>query len=205
MSLETRAKFILMRSRNFCYSKILSHLEEEGIRVSKVSLYLLFKKYEETQSIEHLKRRPRQQRLAKYHYRFIDDIMAENNDYTSRQLHSALMSQHPDLHDISVSTIKRARVSLGWISKKTRYCALISNCNQEKRVKFCNMLTTNKELEFLDVIWTNECSVQLESHRKITYHNHQECVPEQSIPTKSICEEGYPSGEQQRPSSSQES
>ena len=26
------------------------------------------------------------------------------------------------------------------------------------------------DLEFDDVIWTDECSVQLESHRKITYH-----------------------------------
>ena len=143
--------------------------------MSKVSLYLLFKKYEETQSIDDdLKRRPRPQRPAECHYRFIDNIMAENNDYTSRQLHSALTSQHPELHNISISTVKRARVSLGWISKKTRYCALISNCNQEKRVEFCKMLTTNKDVEFLDVIWTDECSVQVESHRKITYHRKGE-------------------------------
>ena len=70
-----------------------------------------------------------------------------DNDYTSRQLHSTLTSQHPELHDISISTVKRTRVSLGWISKKTRYCALISNCNQEKNVEFCKMLTT-KTLNF---------------------------------------------------------
>ena len=32
----------------------------------------------------------------------------------------------------------------------------------------------HKDLEFLDVIWTDECTIQLESHRIITYHRKGE-------------------------------
>ena len=73
-----------------------------------------------------------------------------------------------------MSMVKRARNRLGWISKKTRYCALISEGNQEKRLDFCKSLITTNDLEFPDVIWTDECSVQLESHRKIVYHRRGE-------------------------------
>ena len=46
MSLETRAKVIAMRSRNYSLMKIKEHFEEEGVSVSKVAIYLLIKKYD---------------------------------------------------------------------------------------------------------------------------------------------------------------
>ena len=79
----------------------------------------LFKKYDATKSIEDMKKEPRPQILVQLHYRFLDNIMTENNDFTSRQLHSALVSEYSELCGISVSTVKRARNRLGWISKKT--------------------------------------------------------------------------------------
>ena len=173
MSLETRAKVISMRSRNYSVSKIKNHLKE-GVMISKVSFFALFKKYDATKSIEYMKKEPRPQILVQLHYRFLYNIMTENNDFTSRQLHSALVSEYRELCGISVSTVKRVRNRLGWISKKNRYCALISEGNQEKRLDYCKSLITTNDLEFPDVIWTDECSVQLESHRKIVYHRRGE-------------------------------
>ena len=174
MSLETRAKVIAMRSRNYRIDKIKKHLEEEGVTVSKVLLFALFKKYDTTKSIKDMKRAPRPQILIEVHYRSIDKVMADNNDYTSRQLHSTLLSEYPELSGISISTVKRARYRLGWLSKKTRYCALICEGNQEKRLEFCKQLIIRNDLELANVIWTDECSVQMESHRKITYHRRGE-------------------------------
>ena len=148
----------------------MKHLEYEGVNVSSVSLYALLKKYETTRTIQDRKQRSCPQLLGEEHYRFIDDTVANNVDMTSRQLHSAFVSKYPEMDSISVSTVKRARVRLGWISKRTRYCALISETNQEKRLEFCKKLIEDNDLDFHDVVWTNECSVQLESHRKTTYH-----------------------------------
>ena len=61
--------------------------------------------------------------------------------------------------------MKSARRHLGWTSQRTRYCQLISDVNKEKRMDWCLNQVLTSDLEF---IWTYECSVQLESHRKIT-------------------------------------
>ena len=113
-----------------------------------------------------LKRRSRPKLLGEEQFRFIDNTVAENVDMTSRQLHSALITKFPEFESVSVSTVKRARFLLGWESKRTRYCALISERNEEKRLLFCQHLQDNDDMAFEDVIWTDECSVQLESPEK---------------------------------------
>ena len=95
--------------------------------------------------------------------------MVENTDLTSRQLYAAFKEAYPGV-EASLSTVKRARRDLGWTTKRTRYCQLISDVNKEKRMEWCLDRVIAGDLEFDDVIWTDECSVQLESHRKITYH-----------------------------------
>ena len=125
-------------------------------------------KLNSTNSVGDIKRRPRSGKLQEEHYRFVDDLMAENTDLTSRQLHTAFKVAYP-LVEVSVSTVKRVRRYLGWTSKRTRYCQLISDVNKEKRVDWCLDVVLAGDLEFDDVIWSDECSVQLESHRKVTY------------------------------------
>ena len=131
LSMETRAKVIRLKTKGIRVPQIVKHLEYKGVNVSSVSLYALLKKYETTRTIQDRKQRSRPQLLGEEHYRFIDDTVANNVDMTSRQLHSAFVSKYPEMDSISVSTVKRARVRLGWISKRTRYCALISETNQE--------------------------------------------------------------------------
>ena len=95
--------------------------------------------------------------------------MASNNEMTGTQLRNRLIDQFPSLQ-VSISSIKRARRKLGWISKKTRYCALVSDTNEEKRVTWCNERVSKNDMVFEDVIWTDECTVQLEPHRKRYFH-----------------------------------
>ena len=51
--------------------KIRERLLEERIRVSRKSLYLLSKKYHETNSIADQKRAPRRRQLGNKHFQFI--------------------------------------------------------------------------------------------------------------------------------------
>ena len=64
----------------------------------------------------------------------------------------------------------RARKHLGWISTKTRYCALIREENNEKRLLWCKERIEQNDLDLSDVIFSDESSVQLESSRKTSYH-----------------------------------
>ena len=64
-------------------------MAEKGIKVSQTAVYNLLTKFRKLESIGDIKRRPRSRRLSKEHYRFMDELMAENPDLTSRQLYSA--------------------------------------------------------------------------------------------------------------------
>ena len=148
---------------------IQKRLLEEGVQVSKVSLFALIKKFNQTKLVIDLPKKPRPSKLNECHYRFIDEVMTVNNELTSRQLFSRFCATYPEVQ-VSVSTVKRARKHLGWISKKTRYCALIQDVNKEKRLLWCKERIEQNDIELDDVIFSDESSVQLESHRKTSYH-----------------------------------
>ena len=56
------------------------------------------------------------------------------------------------------------------MAKHTRYCAMIAERNKEKRVEWCQEQIRAGDLRFTNVVWTDECTVQLESHCRMTYH-----------------------------------
>ena len=168
MSAHTRGRVVWMWRAGFSVMKIRERLLEEGIKVSRKSLYFLLKKYDQTNSVADLKRAPRGRLLGNEQFRFMDEAMEANPELTSRQLHGMVTEKFPDLR-FSISTLKRARKALGWSAKRTHYCALISEINKEKRMTWCLDRIAEGDLELADVIWTDESSFQLESHRKITY------------------------------------
>ena len=169
LSLETRNKVIVMWVNGYPVSVIQERLLQEGVSILKVSLFALIKKFKNTNQVVDLKRKPRSSLLAECHYRYIDEVMTEDNELTSRQLFSLFTAEYPEVH-LSISTLKRARRHLGWVSRKTRYCALIREANKEKRLQWCKERVEQNDLEFDDVIFSDESSVQLESHRKTSYH-----------------------------------
>ena len=101
--------------------------------------------------------------------------MAENDELSVSRLHSMLKEEFPELV-VSESTVKRARRELGWVAKKTRYCALISDSNKEKRLKWCKQQQESGDLDSDNVVWTDECTVQLESDRQITFRKKSQPI-----------------------------
>ena len=63
---------------------------------------------------------------------------------------------------ISFRTVLRCRVSLGWTFRGSSYCQLIRGMNKEKRLLFAQQNIG----ENFNVIFTDECSIQAESHRR---------------------------------------
>ena len=165
MNVETRSKVILLWKNGYPVTVIQDRLFQEGV---KVSLFVLIKKFKSTVLVIDLPRKPRTSLLSGCHYRFIYEKMTADNELTSRQLFSLFTTEYPDI-ETSISTIKRAHLYLGWISKKTRYCALIREENKEKRLQWCKKRLKKNDLKLSDVIFTDESSVQLESHRKTSY------------------------------------
>ena len=164
MNVDFCARIVNKWRANFKVKEIVGRLAEEGVEVSRTAIYNLLTKFKRTESIGDLTRRPRSRRLDEEHYRFIDELIVENTDLTSTQLYTALKEAYP-MVEASLSTVKRARRHLGWTAKRTRYCQLISEVNKEKRMEWCLDRVIADDMDMGDVIWTVECSIQLESHR----------------------------------------
>ena len=95
--------------------------------------------------------------------------MVENDELTGWQLYKIFKEKYLGV-SISISMMKRVRRELGWVAKLTRYCAMIAERNKEKRVEWCQEQLRAGDLRFTNVVWTDECTVQLESHHRVTYH-----------------------------------
>ena len=102
-----------------------------GVKTSRTTTYNLLSKFRKTSSIADIKRQPCSRWLNEEHYRFVDEIMAQNTDLSSRQLYNMFKTSYPST-EASLSMIKRAHCDLGWTMKRTRYCQLISEVNKEK-------------------------------------------------------------------------
>ena len=149
MSVETRQQAILLWKGGMKISNIQSRFKNEGIEVSKVSLYLLISKYVKNGKILDMNRTSREPILKTTHYEFIDKAMIDNDELTAFRLLTKLRPTFPEL-EVSLSTVIRARRDLGWISTKPKYCQLIRELNKQKRLKWCEEM--------------KECSVKLEFH-----------------------------------------
>lgn len=47
---------------------------------------------------------------------------------------------------------------------------MVSETNREKRVEWCQERLSTGDMDFEDIVFTDECTLQLESHRQITFY-----------------------------------
>ena len=162
MNMSTRVRVVILRQKGYSVSQIRDRLLEEETPVSLVSIYKLLKKFERTWNVRDCKRKASTPKLLHpEHLRFIDDALAEDDELTARRLKDLLEERWPELR-VSIPTIKRARkYDLGWIRTRPQYCQLVRVVNKQNRLEWCQERIDEKD-EFKDVIWSDECSVQLD-------------------------------------------
>ena len=95
--------------------------------------------------------------------------MAENNECTSSEI-KTLLSAKFGAENVTYSkrTIARVHSELRWTFTTARYCQAIHDSNKEKRVAWVNSCLETDEC-FEDFIFTDECAVQLECHRRKSF------------------------------------
>ena len=99
---------IVLRRLGYSVAAIKQRLLEEEISVSTVAIYSLLRKTELENTIVDRPRRHFVKKLDEEKLRFIDELMATNDELTARWLLLMLQEKWPDLN-VSLSTIKRAR------------------------------------------------------------------------------------------------
>ena len=134
---------------------------EEGIRVSKQGVRMFLKRFNQYGTIA---RRPG----SGFPPRLSLSVQEMIDKTTATQLQALLASEKIY---VSLSTIVRNRLQLGWIYRGSAYCQLIRPRNQEKRLEFARAYLHD---HFEDVIWSDETTVQLEAHKRFCYRKQGE-------------------------------
>ena len=140
--------------------KISHLLQEEGLIASRVGIYKFLRKFSETGSIARRQGSGRPTMITAEVKRVVEQKMREDDETTAVQLHALLVRNG---FDLTLRTVLRCRVSLGWTFRGSAYCQLIRQANKTKRLEWAQNFRTDN---FANVTWTDECSVQVESHRR---------------------------------------
>ena len=97
----------------------------------------------------------------------VKSAMRSDDETTAKELRQKLSIAG---HRLSVTTSWRCRKELGWTTRRTAYCQMVRQANKAKRLEWAHahLHETEAEAGFSDIIFTDETSVQLESHRRFS-------------------------------------
>ena len=90
----------------------------------------------------------------------VEAQMRQDDETTAFQLHKLLVENGCN---ISRRMILRCWCDLGWTFRGSSYCQLIRHANKVKRLEWAKKY---KDDNFENMVWTDECTVQLESHQR---------------------------------------
>ena len=159
----TKRRILFYHAKGYHAPTITARLGEEGIVVSRrgVSDFLL--RVETTGSIA---RRRGSGRPSKQTYEVketVENAMRADDETTVKELCEQLTAKGSTL---SQSSVLRCRQSLGWTVRGSAYCQMIREANKGKRLEWATKYLHEAETGFLDVIFSDETSIQMESHRR---------------------------------------
>jgi len=132
--------------------------EIDGVKASRRGVGKFLAKYRKTGSIGRQPGSGRPSIANRVVKEFVEQQMRLDDETTAHQLHQLLRDRG---YSLSLRTVLRRQTSLGWTFHGSLYCQLIWESNKLKRLEWAQKHIND---EFDDVIWSDECSVQLETH-----------------------------------------
>jgi len=167
LDVATRKRVIVLHRAGYSIAAIWKRLKQEKIAVTLRSLQRLLKKFQEHHSVTDLPRKYKPRKITANMSKMIDSMLQDNDELTARQIRGKLEERFPFL-GVSLATVKRSRRENGWVCTRPHYCQLIREANKVKRVAWCQKQLDNCE-QFEDVIFSDECTVQLDHHGRLCF------------------------------------
>ena len=163
LSTYAKQRIITLHEQGYKSPTISKQLKEENIRVSRVAVYKFLKTYKATKTIRRREGSGRPSKITPEIKRLVDERMEKDDETTATQLHQLLL-ENGTL--ISLQTILRCRAALGFTFCGSAYCQLIRREKKDKRLSWARQYRSEANEGFSDVVWTDESTIQLESHKR---------------------------------------
>lgn len=155
-----KQRILFWFSKGLKAPSVAKALEEEKLKCSRCGIAKFLKVYQETGSISRRPGSGRPSKITAEIKRIVEEQMRKDDETSAYQLHRLLTEKG---YSISLRTILRCRTALGWTFRGSAYCQLIREANKTKRLAWAQ---EHLHDTFEDVIWSDECTVQMESHRR---------------------------------------
>lgn len=161
LSLYARQRAKELMAQGASVKETMGCLHKEGIFPCRQTVWRFKRHYDQYGSIEPLRSSGRPTKLTDEVLQVIETAMQEDDETTASELSLRLQELH--VSHISLRTILKGRKLLGWTFRGSAYCQLIRAQNKEKRLEWAERYLHDG---FEDVVWTDETTVQLETHRR---------------------------------------
>ena len=154
----TKQRVLSLYWRGYLISQIVEYLQlEDHIQTTKQGVRQFLKRYKLSKSISWKPGSGMPPKLSPELQKFIEDTMRNDDETTATQLQAKLASMNIY---VSLATIVRNRVDLGWTYRGSAYSQLIRQPNKAKRLAWAH---THINDEFSNVICSDETTVQIET------------------------------------------
>ena len=153
---------IVLRERGLSSQTIVDLLAEEGLKATRQGIAQFQKRYATTCSIKRARGSGRRPKATLAVRTIVEAQMRTDDGTTAEELRKILREKGYALS----STILRCRPSLGWTFRGSSYCQMIREPNKAKRLEWALRYQAEAEAGFLDVVYSDETSIQLETHRR---------------------------------------
>ena len=161
LTVSGKLRMITLSLSGYKPSKVVSKLAGEGIATTRLTVYRVMKKYFEQKKVSACQKSGRNKILTVEQMNFIDECYYENDELTSVDLQKTIFEKFN--LNLSLSSLKRIRIKLGWKQSGPKYCQAIRPINCLKRLQFVQQCITSED-NFSDVVFTDESSVHIKRH-----------------------------------------
>ena len=138
-------------------------LAGEGMSATRQGIAKLLARYSRTGSLARAEGTGRPAKVSPTFQAVVDKQMRTDDETTAVQLCAILQAKG---YALSLSTILRSRSALGWTFRGSSYCQMIRGPNKGKRLEWARAYAHEAESGFGDVDYTDETSIQLETHQQ---------------------------------------
>ena len=154
LSLPLRGQAVFMFQNGSSVREVLEYLRRGGTVVSRQTVWQLLHHYRRHRQCASLPRPGRPAKTTPRKLSMIEMCMQENDETTGKELVKKVFED--TVVKLSLKSVYRSRRKLGWSYRGVRVV------NKQKRLEWAQKYSGD---DFEDVIWTDETSVQLETHR----------------------------------------